>query len=568
MRIRGFRLIILPFLILYLRLFYLQIVKGDYFYQLSKNNWLRALPLAAPRGKILDRYGRELASNILSFNLEILPNHVKDIDKVFEIVSQQTGIKKEHLKRRYKNSYQAPFYPLSLLSGISREEAIALSEKLQDLAGISIVAKPERFYPHKDIAAHILGYIGQISAYEFARLKPYGYQLPDYLGKDGAEKILDPYLRGMRGGVLLQIDRRGRLRKRLAVKEPSAGLDVYLSIDLDLERYLQQIMEDKIGCALAMDPNTGEILALVSSPSFDPNIFLKGGKELERILNDFRKPLLNRALQAQYQLGSIFKLLIAIAGLESGKLTKDKIFYCEGIFNYGKKSWRCWQDEGHGPQNLHDAIVHSCNIYFYQAALKVGIDKINYYGQLFGFGKATDIALPAEAEGLLPSREWKLAKFGKPWYSGDTINLSIGQGYLLVTPLQVARFISALANGGYLVKPRIFLSVETEPLDKTWSKRLPISKSTMEFIKKAMYDVVNSPTGTGMKARLHGIEICGKTATAQNPKGKPHAWFAGFAPYKNPEIVFVVIVEHGGKGGNIAAEIARGFFAYYFSRKR
>jgi penicillin-binding protein 2 len=562
-----FKLVVFTFFILYLRLFYLQVVKGNYFYKQSKNNWLRAIPVSAMRGKILDRFGRELATSKISFNLEIYPNQVEDFENTMTIISKSLNISKKELKRIFRKYYHAPFYPVTLLSDISKREALSLSERFQDLSGVTIVAKGKRFYPLRKVGAHLIGYIGEISSSEYKNLKPYGYQVPSILGKDGTEKVVDPYLKGEKGGILLQIDRKGRERRKIAFKIPLKGHNIYLTIDFDLEKYLQEIFEDKKGSAIAMNPKTGEILALVSSPSYDPNLFISKSEKLKYILKDKNKPLLNRAIQASYQLGSIFKLVVAIAGLETGKLSPSTKFYCSGTFNYGNRQYHCWKEEGHGIQDLREAIVHSCSIYFYQAGLKVGIDDIYRYAKLFGFGEKTKIALPAENKGILPNRKWKKLNLKTRWYPGDTINTSIGQGYLLATPLQVARFISAIANGGYLVKPVIFRAVDNMTLENPYFQKLQIKKSNLNFIKKAMRDVVNDPTGTGQRAKLKEIIVCGKTATAQTPGGKTHAWFAGFAPYRNPEIVIVVMVEHGGQGGRISADIAKGFLEYYFSKK-
>lgn len=549
------------------RLFSLQILKGVYFYELSVNNYLRVLPLPGYRGNILDRYGRELAGNRLNFKLQVLPDKLKSREQVFKIVSEEFDLKTGELSFLYLRKYQAPFLPITLVENVDFKKSIILREKYRDIPGFMVIEEIKRDYRYNDSCSHILGYLGEISEQELARLKPYGYKFSSLIGKSGVEKEFEPYLKGEDGGMLVKVDSRGRIVEILNQVSPQRGLDVYLTTDLNLQKKAEEILGHEAGCLMAMDVNTGEILALASSPSYDPNIFLAGeSKKIFSLLSSERYPLFNRCIQSEYPLGSIFKLLIAIAGLEAGKITLQTKFFCSGHYEIGQREYSCWVKDGHGWQDLKSAIVHSCNSYFYQAGLKIGIHDIVRYAQMFGFGEKTGIDLPYELNGLLPNPDWKLKQLKEAWYPGDTVNLSIGQGYILVTPLQVLRFISAIANGGYLVRPLICKSISGEGASYRMKKKLPITEATLKFIRSAMKDVVNDPTGTGQLAQIGSLIVCGKTATAQVSKGAPHSWFVGFAPYDKPQIAFVVCIEHGGGGGFVSARMAKEFLEYYFNK--
>lgn len=559
----------LLFLLLIFRLFYLQVLKGGLYYEMSVNNYLRVIPLPGYRGCILDRYGRELATNKLSFCLEVLPDRLKDKDKVFELLEEEFGIRRAQLEEIYRTNYRAPFYPVKLIEDIDKGRAIILKQKFNGVAGVKIVEEIKRYYPQGPLCAHVLGYLGEPSRKELEELKPYGYRYSSLIGKSGIEKSFEPYLRGSDGGMLVKVDNKGRVIEVLSEEKPGKGLDVYLTIDLNLQKKAEELLGGERGCFIVMDVRSGELLVLASSPGFDPNIFLGGDIEvINAILKSEDKPLLNRAIQGEYPVGSIFKLIVAIAGLEEGKLFKWNRFFCPGFYELKGKRYRCWKENGHGWESLKEAIVHSCNVFFYQASLKVGAGQIIKYAGLFGFGKRTGIQLPYERCGLLPTPEWKRKALRQIWYPGDTVNLSIGQGYLLVTPLQVVRFMAAIANGGYLMKPLICKAIDGIGCERQRPRKLAISAETLRFLRSALKDVVDDPTGTGQLAKLDALKVAGKTATAENPHGAPHAWFAGFAPYKRPEIAFVAMVENGGGGGFITAQIVREFLKYYFKYKR
>ena len=553
-------------ILIILRIFCFQVLKGDYYREMSLNNYLRVLPLSGYRGNILDRYGRELAGNRLNFSIQVLPDRVKNRDEIFNVINKELGVSVEDLKRAYKLKFKAPFAPLTLVSDVDFEKALFLKEKYRDISGLLISENIKRYYPFDSVASHLLGYLGEISEEELGELKPYGYRFSSYIGKNGAEKEFEPYLKGSDGGMLVKVDNQGKIIEVLSQQDPKRGLDVYLTIDLDLQQKAEELLAPYVGCFLAMDVESGEVITAVSSPNFNPNLFISSDNhKILKLLRSAEKPLLNRTIQGEYPLGSVFKLLIAVAALESNAINPGDRFFCPGYFKYGKHNYKCWKSSGHNWQDLRQAIAHSCNVYFYNTGLKTGIDSIIYYADLFGFGRKTGIDLPYEKDGFLPSPAWKVKEKKEHWYPGDTINISIGQGYLLVSPMQVVRFIAALANDGTLLKPKICSSISGEATYKEEAEILSVAIKNIKFIKRSMKDAVNSSTGTGQIAKISPA-IAGKTGTAQVALGKSHAWFGGFAPYDSPRIAFLAFVEHGGGGGYVSARIVKEFLNYYYKK--
>ncbi|MDD5613651.1 MAG: penicillin-binding protein 2 [Candidatus Omnitrophica bacterium] len=553
--------------IIILQTAYLQIARGRYYRDMSLNNYLRVLPLKGYRGNILDRYGRELAVNQLKFAVNILPDRLKNKKDIFSIITEEFNINEDELERIYRLRFRAPFAPLTLISDVDFNKALYFKEKYRNISGLFVSENIERFYPNGRVASHILGYLGEISGDELVELKPYGYRYSSYIGKSGIEKQYEPYLKGSDGGMLVKVDNQGRIVEVLNREEPERGLDVYLTVDLDLQKAADDMLANYKGCILVMDVRTGDMITMSSSPGFDPNAFINSGNSrVAKLLTSDKNPLFNRAIQGEYALGSTFKIVLAEAALEDKAVGQDDKFFCPGYFSYGKSRYRCWKQEGHGWQNLKEAIEHSCNVYFYNTGLKLGADAIAHYAGMFGFGKKTQIDLPYEKSGLLPSPAWKVKNIKESWYPGDTINFSIGQGYFLATPIQALCLMAAIANGGHLLRPRVCSVISGEVAYGIEDSVLAVSEKNLRFIRKAMFDAVNSPSGTGQAARMLPY-LAGKTATAQNPHGDSHAWFSGFAPYDNPEIAFLVFIEHGGGGGFISARIAKEFLKYYFKKK-
>ncbi len=361
----------------------------------------------------------------------------------------------------------------------------------------------------------------------------------------------------------------------MGYREPLPGNDLILTINRELQRVAWNSLEGRPGAIVALDPNNGEILSLVSSPAYNPNLFARALSEEEwlSLKEDLLHPLTNRAIQGQYAPGSIFKVITAIAALERGLASRDKKFSCSGAFPFKDRVFRCWRKEGHGTLNLKEAIIHSCDVYFYQLGLETGVDNIVDFSKRFGLGKASGIDLFEEEKGFLPHRRWREDSLSREWFEGDTVNLSIGQGYLLVTPLQMANLISAIASGGKLYRPYLvkrILSPEGEIIKEMRPhliKEVRLEKENLDLLRESLFSVVNE-MGTGWRAKVKGIEVTGKTGTAENPLGEDHAWFIGFAPCREPKIALAILVEHGGMGGEVAAPIAKKIFEAYFAGKR
>lgn len=563
MRIRTLHFIfIILFILLSTFLFYLQVIKGPMYRELSCRNSIRLLGITAPRGIIYDRNNKIVADNALGFGVFIVPQEVIDLDGEIKILSDILGISQSALSRNYKRNYQAPFAPCELAGNIPKEKAILVEQSRLDMPGVLVKEFPSRRYLYKDAFAHVVGYTGKIDRDELELFKSYGYSVRDTIGKDGVEKATDVVLRGRNGGMQVQVDNRGRQVEVLNFKRPKNGRDVCLTVDAGLQDFIWSMMEGKEGAAVFMDVHTGEILSLVSAPSYDPN------DSISKVLNEAGAPLLNRAVAGQYPPGSLFKIIVALAGLESGSIKPDTAFICRGKLNVGNGIFNCWNRDGHGVMVLERAIIESCNVYFYNLGITLGAERILEYARQFGLGRKTGIGLAGEAAGFVPSRTWKKASMGEGWYAGDTVNLAIGQGYLLVTPLQITRLIAAVANGGTLVEPHVLKKVGDVELSGHKKVKLRVKEENLELIRKAMRGVVEDANGTGFRAWSSIVAISAKTGTSQAGPGlRTHAWFAGFAPFKNPEISFVIFLEHGGSGGDIAAMIANKAVEYWYRNK-
>ena len=545
-------IILFVFGILIIGLYYTQVVKHSVYKELSENNRVRVLRLASPRGRIFDRKGRLLVNNRISFDIEVIYQEVKAKKKVARILAGLLDIDKNKLLKRIEKAKDRPFVPVMVAEDIDKEKAIRVEETKLDLPGIVVTTRPLRNYIYKNAFSHVIGYLGKISEPELRKYKTYGYDMQDYVGKDGVERTFNEYLRGTDGGLQVEVDSRGRQLRNLAVKEPTAGKDLYLTLDLELQKFCEEILSKKRGAIVAMDPQTGAVLALVSGPNFDPNIFVSANNDKEKTLllnNKGTFPMMNRATGGAHPPGSVFKIVVAIAALETDKFNDKKTFVCNGSYRVGNRTFHCWREKGHGTLNIIEGIKNSCNVFFYQLGLLLGVDTISKYASKLGLGEATGIELPGELKGIVPTVHWKRRKLKEPWFKGETANYSIGQGYLLVTPLQIARSVSVVANGGRLVKPFIVEKIEDIKLEHENSKELGLSKNTMRVVKEGLRQVVNEPRGTGLYARSKDVVISGKTGTAQNPRGASHAWFVGFAEFNDPKLCVVVFIEHGGKGG-------------------
>jgi len=552
-------LIYLSFVALIIALFSFQILRYKHYHGLSLRNTIRNIPIEASRGGIYDRNGEPLAVDEISFDLVVIPQEIADIESTLKKLSKVTGMKYGVLQKNYRRDYHLPFVPARIARNLDAKKAFYIEEKLSSIPGALIISEPRRSYPNMNVGSHVVGYLGKIAKQEFENLKDYGYKIRDLVGKSGIEKYYDVYLKGERGGIQIEVDAASREVRRLGFKEPNRGKDLRLTIDLGLQRFVDMLFEDKIGTAIIMDAEEGKILALISSPNFDPSTFTTGSnRQRLKLLNNDKKPLLDRAISSSYAPGSIFKIVIASAGIATGALTQNTTFICKGSFKLGRRRFRCWKETGHGHQNIIEALSHSCNVFFYNLGRALGAEQIYRYTLQFGFGSTTGIDLPGEAKGLVPGPLWKRFYLKKPWYEGDTINYSIGQGYLLVTPIQMLRAITIVANEGHCPQPYLVEEIEDRKLSHRRSYIVRLKQDSFKHVKKGLFDVVNSSTGTGQNARMKDLHISGKTGTAQvGTKKKTHAWFVGYLPSEDPKISFVVFLEHGGQGGMEPARMVR-----------
>ncbi len=558
-RIKVFSFIMFVYLsILIGGLGYTQIYMYEKYKVMSEENRLKVIPLMAPRGNIYDRENRPLVNNVLSFRLSVIYSRLKEINSVTRTVSDILGVPpsviSEKLKKAQKNSYM-----LSLIAeDIDLEKAIQLEEVSVNYPSFYLEAYAKREYLHGPVASGVLGYLGYINRTEFDRLKHYGYRINDMVGRDGVEKYYDTYLRGKHGGKQIEVDHRGREVTTIGYREPVSGCSLHLTIDLNLQKFCDDLLKDKAGSIVAMDPSTGAIYAMSSAPTFDPGVFLDDEKAstVGEMLKDKRYPLINRAIAGAYPPGSIYKAVVATAALESGNITEETTFRCLGHFMMGKKDFKCWKPDGHDFQTVKEAIKNSCNVFFYNTGRKTEIETMTEIARRFYLGRVTGIDLPGENPGVLPTPEWKKKRFGAKWYKGDTINYSIGQGSTMVSPLQIACMMSVFANGGYSVRPYIVEKIAGVTANTPVKTDLKFSPNTIRIVREGLRKVVNDVMGTGIKAKNDLVVVAGKTGTAQTSRGKNHGWFAGFAPFEDAKLTVVVFDEYGGKGGYYAAETA------------
>ncbi len=553
--------IYLSFVFLAANLFSLQVINYPIYRQRSLKNRIRIIPLEAPRGVIYDRNNNILVGNRISFDLAVIQQEVEDIDATLEELSKVSGISKEQLHKNYQRNYIAPFIPVIVAQDLDKHKAFCIDENITSVPGAILWSNPRRDYKHPEAISHLVGYIGKMDVAEYGILSDYGYRIREYVGRSGLEDYYNSYLRGESGGIQVEVDALSRQVRQLSYKAPEKGKDIYLTIDIDLQEMANMLLKDETGAFIAMDAKTGQVLALASSPNFDPNVFVNPAEESKRLvlLNRKDHPMLNRAISSAYPPGSTFKIVVATAALSSGKLNEKTLYYCHGIYRLGKAKFRCWRRGGHGTQNVIQGLAHSCNIFFYNAGRLIGPDLIYQYAMKFGLGQPTGIDLPWEAAGFVPSPFWKRRNKGKPWHPGDTLNLAIGQGFLLITPIQGLKMITFIANKGLAPRPYLVKRIGEVDLQGESSDKVAIEEENNAFsiIQNGLYDVVNDPTGTGQNARVKGLKICGKTGTAQVEGAEAHGWFLGYLPADNPKISFAIFLEHCGSGGRKPATMAR-----------
>jgi penicillin-binding protein 2 len=570
--------IIVIFSIILFRLLELQVVRGAIYQELSERNRIRQIPVSASRGVIVDRQGNILVNNRPSYCLFIVPFEYMRNPVDAEIASNILNISNNEIEKLIQKSGNAMFTPIKLIRDLDFETLSNIEENKLDLPGVFYNIETVRTYSPDIEATHLLGYLGEINRLELNSLQKQGYRLGDLIGRSGIERYFEYLLKGYKGYRYVEVDARGREVGNFGGKRdiaPKPGKNIMLTLDSELQKLAETYIEEGRGSIVVLNPQNGEILAMVSKPDYNLEEFTNG-LSFDRLVNlqsNLDKPFLNRTTQAMLEPGSTFKLVLAAAALEENIVDPDEKYICQGEFILGNKVFHCWRPEGHETVNMVDAIMGSCNVYFWNLGLKISIDKIAHYGKHFGFGTGWEMDLSEESTGILPDRQFLNKKYGKnKWGKGTILNLSVGQGDLLVTPIQMVMMASIIGSEGMCGDPHLLRSVQ-DPSGKWQDKSLNIkringiSSETYKILKQGMSGTVNLPGGTGNSAWIHGVEVCGKTGTAQNPQGEDHAWFVGFAPRDNPIIAIAVVIENGGSGGSIAAPIAGRIFRWYFNRE-
>ncbi|MGE0268989.1 MAG: penicillin-binding protein 2 [Candidatus Omnitrophota bacterium] len=559
MRLKILRVVIIfAFVLVALQLIYVQAVKGRYYFNLSTNNRIRVVPLEGWRGRIYDRNGVILAENRIAYNVTVTPQTIENSEQLFEFLSQILGIDKEKLAKNYKSRKHAPFAPVLVAEDIGRDKAIILEENRFRFPSLFIEEGFKRFYPLEENSAHVLGYVGKVNNSLIKRYKEYGFSPLSAVGKSGVEEFYDLNLRGDEGGYQIEVNSRGQQVRLLSMKEPTRGKDITLTIDSQIQDLSLEYMEEKPGSVIIMDYDNGEILGMMSFPSFNPNVFVdpKLNQQTTGLFQNPQAPLLNRAINGSFPPGSVFKIPVSICAIDSQKITRNTTFHCPGFHEIGGIRFGCTYP--HGDQSLIEAIAHSCNVFYYRLSLILGADLITRYAEMFGLGQLTHIDLPYESSGNMPNRRQGILTKKRPWYTGDTLNLVIGQGDVLTTPLQLVRLMATIARDGVEVIPHVIKEIEGVKVDKYNSERkLKINQNIFEIVKHGMRATVTDYTGTAHELDNTQLFIAGKTGTAQSSRNKEHhAWFVGYAKGKNRNIAFCVFLEHGGSSHNAVA-IAR-----------
>ena len=588
-------IILVAFIIAISRLFYLQVEQGGYYSDLADSNRVRYLEIPAPRGNMLDEQGREMVTNRPSFNVIWLreSNRLNDewLKTLSRVLDEDTSVLLDKIRKMVG---QPGHIPVRLAEDISWDKVAQIEVNKMYLPEISIEVVPLRVYHYGDLASHVIGYLGEINKDELDSMDNTKYRGGDLIGKAGLERLRESDLSGTKGREYMEVNALGFEQEVLKGERPVPGKDLLLTLDMDL----QKVAEDELaannyaGAVVAMEANSGRLLAAASSPPLHIQDFVGGisSANWKAMLDNPLNPLLNKVVQGQYPPGSTYKPITALAGLAEGVINPQMTFFCPGYYRFGNRVFRCWKKGGHGTVNLKRAVAESCDVYFYQVGQRLGIDRLAKYARLFGLGSKTGVELEHEKTGIVPSTEWKMKFLREKWHDGETLSVAIGQGYNLVTPLQLAVMTAAIANGGTLYKPAIVEKVTlpdgtvAQSFQPEVLHRFTGQGTNLKLIREGMVEAVNGARGTAHKAQIEtqGIVVGGKTGTAQVVrlkqyqhlkeedipyKYRDHAWFACFAPASNPEIVVVVLVEHGLHGGSAAAPIASKILTKYFNKK-
>ncbi|MDD1622400.1 MAG: penicillin-binding protein 2 [Methylococcaceae bacterium] len=591
--VAAFVLIILIIAGLVARLVYLQVVGHEHYATLSKDNRIKIAPLPPTRGIIYDRHGRMLAQNVPTYSLELIPEQIENLDETLSKLQQLLNISEEKIdlfqKQRKRNK---AFTSTPLLQNLTDEEVAKFAVVRPYFPGVDVYARLVRHYPYGDLAAHVVGYVGRINEQEMKTLPVAEYRGTDHVGKNGIEKAYESQLHGTAGYEEIETNAQARAVNTVATVEPIAGSNIYLTLDIDLQKIAYDALSEYNGAAVAIDIKTGGVLVFASRPGFDPNPFVSGisAKEYKALQDSPDQPLYNRALRGQYPPGSTAKPFLALAGLEYGVTDFGHRLFCPGYYKLPnvEHKYRDWKKWGHGMVDMNEAITQSCDVYFYDLALALGIDRIHEFLDQFGFGRKTGIDLVGELDGLLPSKDWKRSHRNQAWFPGETLITGIGQGYMQTTPLQLAKATATLANHGKVVIPhlahRIINANYADSIDLLPDEVIPLNQKNVDNIILAMTNVVHGSRGTaGRLAKAINYQIAGKTGTAQvftikqeekynedaiDFKMRDHALFIAFAPVHDPQIAVAIVAEHGGHGGSVAAPIAGEIIDAYLNPKK
>lgn len=580
--------IVAVFVVLIARLLYLQVIEGEELRRISETNSIRLRSVDAPRGLIFDSRDRLLADNRPSYDLSIIVKDAHPLAQTIRKLSRYAAVDEAQLWERLEKAKGTHAYkPVLLKPDIGRDALASIEVNRWDLSGIVVNVSPRRDYTFSPSSAHILGYMGEINVEELKKEIYSDCKTGDFIGKYGIERAREPWLRGLRGGQQVEVNATGQVVRVLDTVDATPGHNIVLSIDQSLQMTAEQLLVDQAGAAVAVDPDSGQILAMASSPSFDQNAFISGmsHEAWNALISDPQHPLENKAIQAEYPPASTYKIIAAVAGLEEGIIDENTTVFCPGFLKFGNRSYRCWKKWGHREVNLLKALSESCDVYFYKAGQELGVDRLAWYARAFGLGEPTGVDLDHEAGGLVPTAQWKKNRVGVSWQKGETLSVVIGQGFNLTTPLQMAMVAAAVGNGGTRYRPKIVKTIRTADGKILYESapevvgRLPVSEKHLNLVKEGLFKVVNDRHGTAWRSRLEGMAMSGKTGTAQvvgrrdnDTDGdgeaepiKDHAWFVAYAPRQHSRIAVAVIVEHGEHGSSAAAPVAAEMIRFYLS---
>lgn len=600
-----FNIIVVAFLMLIARLWYLQVVMGDQLWKFSLENRLRKEVVRAPRGMIFSRNNQLLTHNTSRFDAVIIPQYLKNKNETLDKLAEVLEMDRESIDKILRRSAgQASYLPVVIKKNISQRELAVIETENAKMPGVVVDTFISREYTDGEVGAHMLGYIGEISQSQLPRYQKrdnYDYKLGDFIGQAGIEEKFDNFLRGEDGFEFMEVDARGRMKRHISSNDLFAGIqnkpaasgnNIRLTIDRDLQLAAYNALEGRVGSAVAVDVNTGEILAMVNRPSFDPTRFSKGitPEYWASLTGDSRTPLLDRSIQEHYSPGSTFKTFTAIAALEEKLVTPEEQIMCGPTFRLGRRVYHDWKRNGHGLTDVYKALGHSVDVYFYKIATELDIDILADYAKSFGFGSKTEVTLPREIPGLIPTKEWKKKRFGEEWQLGETLSCVIGQSYVLATPIQLAMAYASIANGGSLYRPHLVKEIfsNSGEVVKRFEPELvgkaKVSEPTLKAIRRGLNEVVNKRGGTAWWYRGRGIRMAGKTGTSQVRsmtkkelfsrcedmpyESRHHGIFVGFAPFEKPEIAVAAVVEHGCHGSSAGAPVAREVVTTYMKKYR